>query len=144
MAGAATIEDALVSILKNATPTKSIFADRIQPLVVPEGERTYPVVAYQKIDTPRAHSHQGSSSLASPRIQFRVWAPEYGSAVAGADAIRLALQGKTFDPYVTSDGREISIQAILAADERDIYDDERRLFCRSIDFVVWHGEEKPA
>ena len=100
---------------------------------------TLPALTYQRIDTPRVHSHDtsGATGTAHPRIQFDCWAASYANAKGLADALRGALNG-----YKGTMGsvNPVTVQSALQEDER--FDDfaDAGIVRISCDFIIWHLE----
>lgn len=132
------IEKAIKKILDVNAAFKSAFGDRFFPMVLPQDQAIFPALVYQKISGPEVSSHQGSSGLAHPRFQFRVWAKTAIEAFDGAGFVRSALFG--YSGTVAVAGGSVDVNAILIEDGRDDYDENRKLFGRSIDVVVWHND----
>lgn len=133
-----TIEEGLAAFLVANAAVNAIVSGRVYPNKLPQTV-TLPALTYQRIDTPRVHSHDtsGATGTAHPRIQFDCWAASYSSAKSLSDALRGALNG-----YKGTMGsvNPVTVQSALQEDERfDDFADAGvvRLAC---DYVVWHLE----
>lgn len=131
------IHNALVSILEDSATVGALAADRIYPLVIPQGG-TLPAISYQEVSGERLHTLDGAD-MAHPVFQLTCWAETYGEAKAMADAIRLLLNGYsgTVDTIV--------IQYVRMVGENDLgwvspENDELRRYGVAQDFQVHHTE----
>jgi len=115
----------------------------IFPVVKPQDAATFPLVVYDRISTERPHSHgpNRSSGLGIARIQLRTWAKTYAEAKSTSDELRKLIDGYAGTVVVRTTSFEI--QAILAEDDRDDYDEETRLFGNLFDVRVWYTEVVP-
>ncbi len=112
------------------------------PVVKPQDAATFPLVVYDRISTDRPHSHSArSSGLGIARIQLRTWAKTYAEAKSTSDEIRKLIDGYAGTVVVRTNSFEI--QAILAEDDRDDYDEETKLFGNLFDVRVWYTEVVP-
>ena len=133
-----TIEEGLRAFLVANVTVNGLVSGRVYPNKLPQTV-TMPALTYQRIDTPRVHSHDssGSAGTAYPRIQFDCWAASYASAKSLSDALRGALNG-----YVGTMGtvNPVMVQSALQEDER--FDDfaDAGVVRISCDFTVWHLE----
>lgn len=135
------IEKAIRKILVDSGAAES----RVYPVVKPQDATTFPLFVYERISTERPHSHgpARASGLGIARVQIRTWAKSYAEARKAAEEARLALDG--FVGEVTlEDGEKIEVQAILADDDRDDYDEETRTFGNLFDVRVWWTEASPS
>ncbi len=136
----ATIEDAVFSILSTTSGVTALIgsgtAARIYPLVIPQ-TAALPAMAYQCIDSPKEHAHDGPSHLARTRLQLSCVAASPSAARSLAAAIRQALDG--YRGTVSG----VRIDGILVDDARDQWlepvSNEVRPFV-SVDAVIWHSE----
>jgi len=136
----ATIEEALNTLLLATSSITALVgtgaAARIFPLRIPQ-DAARPALAYQKISSPKTHSHGGTSNLARSRFQFTAQAATYTSAKALAAALRTALIG--YRGTVSG----VRIDGILIDDDRDgdieIQSNEVLPYVQ-IDAVIWHSE----
>lgn len=128
--------EAAVAQLITVGGSKVQHAGRVFPRA-PQGVDA-PFVVYERISGLRTHSHSGASGLADVRVEVRSWARTYLEAKTLADLIRKDLDG--FSGEVTVRGVVWDVNSILLSDERDLYDDELKLFGVSTDYRVWHNE----
>lgn len=116
--------------------------DRVFPVVAPQDVEQFPIVVLERISTDRPHSHtRRSSGLAVARIQIRTWAKTYTEAKTVDEEIRMTIDGRVGKE--TIDARDFDVQAILATDDRDDYDEELRCYGTLFDVLVWYDEEIP-
>ena len=123
----------IVAFLLADSTLGGLIGTRLYPLKLPQ-DPTMPAITYQWISGARVHSTDGASGLSSPRIQFDCWALTYLEAEAVFEALR-----KRLDGFQGTAGAS-RIQAAFFESERDLYDDEARLYRRSTDFFVWYEE----
>lgn len=136
----ATIEEAVNTRLMAVAAITALVgtgtAARIYPLVIPQ-DAIRPALAYQKTNSPKEHSHSGSSNLARSRFQFTCQAETYTSAKALAAAVRDGLIGYRG----TISG--VRIDGILIEDDGDndneIQTNEVLPYVR-VDVAIWHSE----
>lgn len=133
------IEPALVEKIRTLAAIIAIpgLPDRIYPVKAPQ-DSPFPCVVYERVSGARVHSHQGASGLASPRIEVRSWGKTYADAKSVSEAIRAGIDG--FSGNVTVRGVVYDVNSILLADERDLYDEELKVFGVSVDYTIWHAE----
>ena len=133
-----TIEEGLAAFLVANAAVNAIVSGRVYPNKLPQTV-TLPALTYQRVDTPRVHSHDtsGAAGTAHPRIQFDCWAASYSGAKGLADALRGALNG-----YKGTMGtvNPVTVQSALQEDER--FDDfaDAGIVRISCDFIIWHLE----
>ena len=133
-----TIEEGLAAFLVANAAVNAIVSGRVYPNKLPQTV-TLPALTYQRVDTPRVHSHDtsGATGTAHPRIQFDCWAASYANAKGLADALRGALNG-----YKGTMGtvNPVTVQSALQEDER--FDDfaDAGIVRISCDFIIWHLE----
>ena len=129
----ASIEEALFYKLANDTAVKALVASRVYPVLMPQ-DVTLPCLTYQRISTPRLHTHDKAGGTAHPRFQITVWDDNPKDVATLANAVRTCLDG--FKGTVST----VVIQAILSDDDNDGYDPESQIFWRNLDFFIWHEE----
>jgi hypothetical protein len=137
--GTLTIEAGLVYKLTNTVGLTALISTRVYLERIPQGA-TLPCLTYQRISTPRVHTHDtsGSAGTAYPRFQFDAWATTYASAKAITDALRAALNG--YKGTITSGADSVVVQASLVESETSQPDLEADLARISSEYVIWHLE----
>jgi len=135
-----TIEEGLYYFLKNNAGVSNLVAARIYPNKLPQ-TATLPAITYQRISTPRVHTHDTSGAVgtAHPRFQFDAWGTTYSSCQAVSDAIRAALNG--YKGTMGAGGTAVTVQGALVDDER--YDNSPDTGMQRImsDYLIWHLED---
>ena len=136
----ATLEQGLISYLTGYASLSSLNSARVYCITMPQSV-IYPCVTFQRISTPRIHTHDtsgASGDLATPRIQFDVWAATFASAKAITDVLRAALNGKKGSigtaPYA------VTIQASLVDTEDATFDINNEMFRSRSDYMIAHAE----
>jgi hypothetical protein len=97
---------------------------RIYPEVAPQST-LFPLVIYRVVAQDPQRSVGGDSGIARTVVQVDCYALSLLTAVAMADAVKLAMFGN----FSTFNG--------LAQDRRNDFDEEQRVFRVSQDFAVW-------
>jgi hypothetical protein len=135
----ATIEQGLLSYLTGYSGLVSLISTRVYWMTKPAGV-TYPCLTYQRISTPRIHTHDtsGATGTAYPRFQFDAWATTYASAKAITEQLRAALNGKTGS--IGSGANTITLMSSLVDAEVPDYDAETNLYRSRSDYIIWHAE----
>jgi hypothetical protein len=128
-----TIEEALVHKLTTTSTITTLIGTRIYPLVFPAGA-TMPCLVYQRISTPRIHTHEGASGLAQPRFQLTCWSATYGGAKALANAVREALDG--FKGSIQG----VQVGATFIQNELDQREADTKLYSVIQDYTISHQE----
>jgi hypothetical protein len=130
-----TVEEALYTKLNGASAVTSLLSDAtaIYPAPLTQ-EVSLSCISFQRIDTPRQYAHNGYSNLATPRIQVDCWADEFEKAYALANAVRQAVQAST------SGWGTATVYACFVVDERDSYEEDARVYRRSLDLQIHHQE----
>ena len=130
------IEQALMTYILAQTGITDLVSTRIYFVEGPQ-ETAKPYLVINKIDGPREHSHDGSSSLAHPRFQLTAFAETYSGAKNIISAVQTALQG-----YSGTMGGEsgVAVGAVLYEDETDLERGGQGLYGVSADYIIWHEE----
>lgn len=131
-----TIEEAISAHLAADAGVSSLVGNRVYPAVAPQKPEV-PYIVYTRISSAREHSHDGASGLARPRFQFDCASRSYIGAMELSNAVRLALDA--FQGTMGGSGG-VDVHAVFIEDEQDSYDDELKLYWRSLDFIIWHTE----
>jgi hypothetical protein len=105
----------------------ALVGTRVYPLHLPQAP-TYPAIAYSRISTVEAHTHDRAGGLSESRLQVDCLAANYAGARALAGAVRGALDGWV--------DRDNNIMACLLENEFDLYDDLTETFRVIIDFML--------
>lgn len=129
----ASIEEALIYKLANDAAVTALVAARVYPIRMPQGV-TLPCLTYQRISTPRLHTHDKAGGTAYPRFQITAWDDNPKDVATLANTVRTCLDG--FKGTVST----VVIQAILSDDDNDGYDAESQIYWRNLDFFIWHEE----
>jgi hypothetical protein len=135
-----TLEEGLVSYLSGYAGLTALISTRVYVLDKPQGV-SYPCVTFQRVDTPRIHTHDmsgGTGTLAHPRIQFDAWAVTYAAAKAITDQLRAALNGKTGS--IGSGANIVTIRAALVDGENPTKDETLNMYRSQSDFIIWQEE----
>jgi len=127
------IEQGLVTFLLADAGLAALIADRLHDDVLPQ-KPTVPALVWQRISTPREHSHSGSSHYATPRFQFSCWAKTRLGAIQLANTLRSAL-----DAYQGTMGSEL-VYGSFSENELSGFDAETGLRRQIIDFRIDHKE----
>lgn len=143
----ALIEEAIGTRLAAVSGLTALVGSNLFPVQIPQldagGTLDVPAVVWQLISDPPEHSHQGLS-MANPRYEVTSWATTYASAKQVANQVKLALDG--FSGTVSVDGyspaETVKIFCIMYEDQRDLFDDETRLYGISQDYFIKHQAEK--
>lgn len=89
----------------------------------------YPIVVYQRIDTPEVRYH-GGVALEYPRYQFSCWSDDKGETIQTADRVKEALNLN-----------QVQFKLATKEAERDVPDQEAGLYRRVLDFFIWVDKE---
>ena len=127
------IEQALITYLLADAGLSLLIGDRLHDDVLPQSP-TLPAVVWQRISTPRFHSHSGPSGLAFPRFQFACWSTTRLEAIRTANALRACMDG--FSGIISG----VDVGAVFAEDEIDSYDPETGLRRVLLDLKIYHKE----
>lgn len=134
------VEVGLVSYLTGYAGLTALISTRVYPFMIPQGA-TMPCVTYQRIDTPRTLSHGDSGAtgtLARARIQFSSWAATLSSAMAIAEQLRAALNGKTGS--IGTAPNAVTVRAILVDNEMQDFEPDIEMFRVISDYLIWQEE----
>jgi hypothetical protein len=124
-------------LIKLSADTNSLVAGRVYPLMLPQ-TCTFPAITYQRISSPRVHSHQGASGLAYPRFQINVYASTFASVKAILKLIRIGLDG--YKGTIGTSPNTVKVGCSLIENELDDYDPQSQLYYSSQDYIIWHDE----
>lgn len=136
----ATLEEALISYLKAYAGLVALISTRVHVMDKPRAV-VYPCLTFQRIDTPRIHTHDtsgASGDLASPRIQFDAWADTYAAAKAITDQLRAALNGKK--GAIGTAPNQVTISAALVETERTFTDEVINKYRSQSEYTIWQEE----
>lgn len=136
-----TLGTGLRTHLLSDTTIAGLVSGRIFPLRLPQ-KAEMPAIVYQQISGVRFAHLRGAEALARPRFQVDCWARTHDGAVALGAFVRQRLNG--FAGTWTSDESpsvDITVQAILLQDERDLFEEEiLGGLCRhSADYFIFHS-----
>ena len=133
-----TVDQGFYTYVTAQSAITDLISTRLYPVLLPQNA-TLPAATYRRVDSPRIHSHDGASGLASPRFQVDIWvdakAPDdqYAALLAIGDAFRQTLDGYSgLMGTVTTD--------VQLVDERDMYEPDPHYWRRSQDYIIWHDE----
>ena len=130
------IEEALYDYLQDQTGLTNLISDRLYYNKAP-ADPTKPYVVFFKTEGIRYFSHDGSSELAHPRIQFSVYSTTYDDAKDVAEQLRIALHGTS---GTLGDAPGVKVGSCFLKDEIDSYDEDLELHHVALDFSVMHEE----
>ena len=89
---AATIEEAIFTLLQSLSPITDLVGTRVYPLQMPQNP-TYPCLVYRLISDRSLDWVEGDGGMYWPRFQFDCFAQSYGQAKRLARTLRLQLSG---------------------------------------------------
>lgn len=122
---------ALRSILVADSGLTALTGSKVFPLIVPQGQ-SYPALAYQVVsDTPIRCKAPIGTTADEYRFQVSAYASTYLLMEQIAKAVRLAL-----DNY-QGESEEETVLRVYFDGQRDLYEEEPRLFHRAMDFRVF-------
>lgn len=129
------IEQALKTLFTGGSPNDiaTLIGNRFYADVLPQSP-TMPAVVFSLLTGANIRSTDGPSALANPTFQIDCWASNPAGRAALFKAVRQRLD--TFSGTVEG----VVIQGIFLVRYRDLYDNETRLYRRTADFSIWHGE----
>lgn len=119
----------------------AVVADRIFPIVLPQGE-TRTSIVYTRISGQGDHTLTQASGIARPRYQIDSWAQTPGAASSLADMVKDRLDGArgAFEYGSNSPRDSIDVLGAFFTDEREDYDATAKLYRMSRDYFVWFRE----
>lgn len=94
-------------------------------------------ITFQRISTNSQGSLSGASGLVQVRFQFDCWSKVYERSLILGEAVRLALQG--FRGVMGA----VKVHSVSFSNAQDFYDEDTETHRRSMDFLIWHAEQKP-
>lgn len=130
------IEPALYSLVTGDAGVSALIATRMYPALMPQNV-TLPAVSYSVVVAPGDHHGTAASGYVSAIYRIDCWATTFAAARELAQAVREAIDG--YRGTVTPAGSplvEVTIGAILLESERDLYEDESRVYRRSQTYRV--------
>lgn len=130
------IKTALINYLLAQTGITDLVGTRIYFVIAPQ-DVAKPYIILTKVDSPRLHSHDGYSHLASPRFQVSIFSTRYGEGKGIAAAVQAILQG-----YAGTMGGAggVDIFSCVYEDENDFYEEGTSLYQVACDYTLWHRE----
>lgn len=133
------IKEALYRYLVNHPQVGPAVQGRVYPVHLPQAPGS-PSIAFQKLNSPRDHTHDGPSGLAWPRFGLVMMATTPTAAEELAAKVRLALDGFA-GTMPGGSGEQVAVDGIFLDDEgEDGYDDELGLYWVSHEYEIWHHE----
>lgn len=121
------LEAGLHSLITGDASFSAQCADRLYPLILPEGVDT-PAVTYHRITTTRKRLLDGDADRTSSLMQFDVWSTSYAATKQVADILLNLLEGFT---GTLPDGTELLSSELSSC--HDLYESEARLYRVSMD-----------
>lgn len=132
------LEEGLSTFLLATAEVETLVGTRVYGLRIMQGS-TFPCITKQRISTPRQITHDMSGSsgvLAHPRFQIDAWGVSEASVKAVADAVRVALNGKTG----SLGSGAVAIRAALVSEESPDYNPETDLYRSRSEYIIWIEE----
>jgi hypothetical protein len=109
--------------------------NRVYPKVLPQNVQT-PAITYELITDPRGNTHQGPDGTVEALYQVTVWAKSYMEAKTISLSIKNALQG-----FSGAMGTGVTVASVFAGGGRDLFDDDLRLYFIPADFIIHYKEQ---
>jgi hypothetical protein len=140
---ATTLEYQLRLFLLADPDIAALVGTRVYPSPAPQNAEM-PCITFQRVSTDREYSLDGRSGLAGPIIQIDCWsdAPEYAGKYATAktvaETVRLILE--SFRGFMGP----VRVQEVTITSERDLFEAQDRTRRVSIDYRIWHDENRGA
>jgi hypothetical protein len=135
-------EVALMTYLEGQTALMAAVNYRINYVrALQEWGGESPYIVFQMIDRPSLHSQDGADNVASPRVQFSIFANTYGELPPIAKLLRTALDG--YKGAMGNAGAEagVTIQGAFWEDETDLDPGDNGLYGKAADYIITHGAE---
>ena len=129
------LEESLFDKLSKETTVKALVSTRVYPIRLPRNVML-PCITYQRISTPRVHTHDSAGGTAHPRFQITCWDDDPKGCKVVADAVRGCLDG--FKGTMGTNGA--TVYSTLSDDENADYDPESQIYWTNLDFIIWHAE----
>ena len=123
-----TFEAALKTHLQTDASISALVADRIHPMLLPQGS-ALPAMTYQEVaDEPQTDLSGTDGDMVRYRTQIICWAASYTAAKALAELVRARLQtaASTF-------------KAVPLPSGQDVYEDSTKRFGFYRDFSFWYS-----
>lgn len=119
----------------------AIVGTRVYPVILPQGVTTSSIV-YKRISNIGDWHMQGPSGIGRPRIQIDCWSQDADVAANLGLLVKQRLDGYRGTMLWGEDSPEegIIIQGIFFDQDRDLYENELKMFAVSSDFLVWVSE----
>lgn len=130
------LNEALYAYLTSDPDLFALVGTRVYPRRAPQ-DPTFPLIVVHRIATPRDSSNDGPDGLPMPLMQLNCVAKTTEESSKVADLVRLLLDG--FQGSMGGAGG-VEVNGAFVDDERDVYDDELRVFTTQLDVSVMHNE----
>ncbi len=125
------IQAGIYSLLSADPGLSAIVADRITPVLLPEGS-PLPAMTYMVVGSSSEPTFE-TSGMQKVRMQFDFHAEGYTAAIGARDALRVLLDGYQ---GLLSDGTYL--QNAQRIQDIDYFDDGPRQFRCSSEYYLWH------
>jgi Protein of unknown function (DUF3168) len=128
-----SVLEAIRVALVNHPPVADLVGDRIYPDALP-AKALVPAIVLSEVAVRFTHTQDGPAGLVRSRVQVDAWATTWAEADTVAAAARVLLDGlRNVDDGGT-------IQGSFADARRKLYDQDRKLTGRSVDYLIWNEE----
>lgn len=138
------IEEAIYTLLSTDAGITAIVEDRIYPVTMPElekGKTFYPALIFTLTNRERDQTHQGPVPLVRSHYTISCLGPQYFQVKSLAQAVRIALNGKSTALAVIY---EDLVRGIFLQDEDDeyLFDEVEALalYHVPLNFLIQHWE----
>lgn len=127
------MEEDLVAHILASGDVSAIVQNRVSWVQRPQGS-ALPAIVLTLVSARRTYAMGGQSGLAESRVQVDCYGDKYGSTKLLGRAVADLLSGAR-----TTIGDTI-IEGAFLDGERDLYEDESKVFRNSQDFIIWHKQ----
>lgn len=126
------IDDAAVAAVAGA---------RVYSAVFPQGI-IEPTVVFHRVSGLGDYHMLGPSGISRPRFQIDCWAQTIDAAVTLANLVKDRIDGfrGTWLWGEDSPAEGIVIQGVFYDQEREMFDNDMKMFLCSRDYLIWHAE----
>lgn len=126
---AATIEEAIWSLLQNTSSITSLVSTRVYPVQMPQNP-VYPALVYSLVSDRGLDWLSGDGGMQWPRFQFDCYARTYTQAKRLARTLRLALNG------ASETVGAIDICRVMFLNEVDDFEPVAGIYLVTVDFRI--------
>jgi len=111
------MERIIVNLLENDVDVDNVVNKRIFPVRIPQSNKVYPAIVFDRMNTLPTDTKDGTSSLDTHKLVLHLWGQSYAELKDLATKVRTALDRKSLSLF------GINVDSIIFVDDKDGFSD---------------------